>query len=125
MSISIVKDASTITLKGAPQNASLQTITSKSLNKLLHSKAGVTLGCICMMEVKPPLMVGEPAIPSEIQALIQQYEDVFEEPQGLPPAREQDHTIPLLVGSQPVNQRGYRVPYVQKAEIERQIQEML
>lgn len=30
-----------------------------------------------------------------------------------------------MEGSQPVNQQGYRVPYVQKNEIELQIKEML
>ncbi|XP_074377041.1 uncharacterized protein LOC141718558 [Apium graveolens] len=44
---------------------------------------------------------------------------------GLPPPRQHDHHIPLLAGSQLVNQRSYRVPYVQKMEIEKQIQEML
>lgn len=56
---------------------------------------------------------------------MQQYEDIFREPQGLPPRRYHDHRIPLKEGSQPVNQQSYRVPYFQKNEIERQVTEML
>jgi len=39
----------------------------------------------------------------------------------LPPTRDRDHHIPLLVGSGPVNVRPYRYPHYQKNEIERLI----
>lgn len=44
---------------------------------------------------------------------------------AMPPTRKHDHHIPLLPGSQPINQRGYRVPFIQKLEIEKQVREML
>lgn len=44
-----------------------------------------------------------------IEEVLHEFEDVFAEPSGLPPARAQhDHRIPLLEGSNPVNQRPYR-----------------
>lgn len=61
----------------------------------------------------------------ELQKVIQEYAGVFEEPKELPLVRTHDHKIPLMVGNQPVNQCGHKVPFVQKAEIERQVKEML
>lgn len=50
---------------------------------------------------------------------------LFEEPQGLPPRQEFDHSITLLSGSRLVNLRPSRYNLEQKDEIERQIAEML
>ncbi|GMJ00990.1 hypothetical protein HRI_003768200 [Hibiscus trionum] len=63
--------------------------------------------------------------PSELEKLLQQYQSMFEEPQGLPPVRTQDHAIRLQEESSPVNLRPYRFPHYQKTEVERQISEML
>jgi hypothetical protein len=65
------------------------------------------------------------AIPVEIQALLQEFEALFGEPQELPPSRACDHQIPLVPGAQPVNVRPYRYAPHQKTEIERQVQAML
>lgn len=54
-----------------------------------------------------------------LQRVIQEFDDVLKEPHGLPLEREHDHQIHLKEGSQPVNQRGYKVPYIQKIEIKR------
>ena len=50
---------------------------------------------------------------------------VFETPKGLPPIRDHDHAINLILGSVPPNVRPYRYPYVQKSEIECMVAEML
>ena len=50
---------------------------------------------------------------------------MFETPKGLPPIRDHDHAIHLILGSFPPNIKPYRYPYVQKSEIERMIVEML
>ncbi|KAK8938405.1 hypothetical protein KSP39_PZI010909 [Platanthera zijinensis] len=63
--------------------------------------------------------------PDPIQFLLAQYEDVFQEPHTLPPSRFRDHQIQLKAGTDPTNIRPYRYPYVQKAEIERSVREML
>ena len=50
----------------------------------------------------------------------------FEEPTELPPHREgHDHKIPLLEGSNPVNQRPYRYALYQKTEIDNMVQSLL
>ena len=60
-----------------------------------------------------------------IQAVIDQFKDIFEEPKGLPPRRACDHRIPLMPGAQPVNLRPYRYKPEHKSEIEKQVKELL
>lgn len=64
-------------------------------------------------------------IPNVVQTVLTEFSSVFDEPKGLPPIRQFDHTIPLLPGAGPVNVRPYRYTPVQKNEIESQVQEML
>ncbi|KAJ4956903.1 hypothetical protein NE237_013686 [Protea cynaroides] len=61
----------------------------------------------------------------DLQQPLSSFDSVFEKPSGFPPPRQQDHTIYLEAGSQPVNVHPYRYPYFQKAEIERLVAEML
>jgi hypothetical protein len=65
------------------------------------------------------------AIPSPVKQVVYKYKHLFQEPSVLPPAREDDHHIPLISGSQPVNIRPYKYSPQQKTEIEKQIEEML
>lgn len=61
----------------------------------------------------------------QIPVLLNEFEDVFMEPKGLPPHRAHDHAIPLLEGTSPVNVKPYRYPFFQKSEIEKIITDML
>nr|XP_040258848.1 uncharacterized protein LOC120976091 [Aegilops tauschii subsp. strangulata] len=63
--------------------------------------------------------------PDNIQAVIDQFSDVFGEPTELPPRRACDHRIPLMPGAQLVNLRPYRQKPEHKDEIEKQVREML
>lgn len=62
---------------------------------------------------------------SEVQPLLAEFADVFQEPCTLPPRRAHDHAIHLLPGAVPVNVRPYRYSPLQKDEIERQVAEMI
>jgi hypothetical protein len=64
-------------------------------------------------------------LPEEIAAVLTEFDQVFAEPDGLPPPRQFDHAIPLVAGAKPVNLRPYRYSPAQKDEIEKQIAEML
>lgn len=57
--------------------------------------------------------------------LLKQYQDVFQEPHGLPPTRTFDHVITLSKHDVAVNIRPYRYSFNQKNEIEKHIQQML
>lgn len=61
----------------------------------------------------------------ELSALLMRYDEVFKEPQGLPPKRKKEHAIVLAEGQGLVNVRPYRYPHHQKNEIEKQVKEML
>lgn len=69
--------------------------------------------------------IHKPEIPIMIQEVMNEFNSVFEEPQGLPPRRRCDHSIPLIPGSKPVNLRPYGYNPAQKDEIEQQVRDML
>ncbi|KAF5475537.1 hypothetical protein F2P56_007335 [Juglans regia] len=60
-----------------------------------------------------------------MQMLLKEYEDMFQEPSSLPPTSEVDHCITLNEGTEPIKVCPYRNAHFQKAEIEKQVQEML
>ena len=61
-----------------------------------------------------------------LQKVIDKHSKVFEDiPKDLPPMRDHDHAIHLILGSVPPNIRPYRYPYSQKSEIEHMVEEML
>lgn len=64
-------------------------------------------------------------VPKNLEKVLQQNASVFQEPSGLPPRRDHEHSIVLKEGSDPVGVRPYRYPQNQKDEIERLIAEML
>ncbi|KAA0033393.1 peroxidase 64 [Cucumis melo var. makuwa] len=60
-----------------------------------------------------------------VQEVLQQYKDVFDWPETLPPKREIEHHICLKEGTDPINVRPYRYGFHQKAEMEKLVEEML
>lgn len=64
-------------------------------------------------------------IPRVIDQLLKSFQEIFIEPQGLPPKREQDHQILLKPGAEPVSVKPYRYPHFQKSEIEKLVRDML
>ena len=72
------------------------------------------------------LSVTTESVPAELSPVLKQFEDLFQEPSGLPPNRGVfDHRIPLKGDVKPVNIRPYRYPLKQKDIIEKLVQEML
>lgn len=126
-SLTIHKKSSHVTLQGQTHISSLQSISGKHLSKLLKSPKGMAQGFLCVIQASSIAPVDTLNNKSQnlVHNLLSQYADVFKEPTELPPIRSHDHKIPLLKGSQPINQRGYRVPFIQKTEIEAQVKEML
>lgn len=66
-----------------------------------------------------------PSTHPAIVSLLIQYQHLFSVPSGLPPQCQIDHKIPLLPNTTLVNVYPYRYLHSQKAEIERQVQELL
>jgi len=52
--------------------------------------------------------VDHPTLPVEVENLLGEFEDVFQEPQQLPSLKPRhDHQIPLIQGANPVNKRHH------------------
>jgi hypothetical protein len=62
-----------------------------------------------------------PSVLAPIQCLLQTFENLFAEPTQLPPDRPCNHSIPLVLGAQPVNVRPYRFSPTMKDEVEAQL----
>ncbi|KAG6508994.1 hypothetical protein ZIOFF_034377 [Zingiber officinale] len=79
------------------------------------------------LESKPgtAMIRSEEFMGNKLESLLEDYDDLFQEPAGLPPPRNCDHCITLLPGSAPVVVHPYRYPQLQKDEIERQCTQML
>jgi hypothetical protein len=64
-------------------------------------------------------------VPHAINQVLQEFPDVFEDPNELPTHRAYDHSIPLLPESISVNNIPYRYSPLHKDEIERQVRNLL
>ena len=58
-----------------------------------------------------PLLKLPEDVEPKLALLLQQYQKVFDKPSGLPPTRNQDHSIPLLKDSGLVKVNPYRYPH--------------
>nr|XP_009762266.1 PREDICTED: uncharacterized protein LOC104214313 [Nicotiana sylvestris] len=74
--------------------------------------------------VAEPVMATD-APPPDLGDLLDTFVGVFQNPQGLPPTRPQDHVIHLLAGVEPLNVKPYRYPYFQKHVMEQLVSDML
>jgi hypothetical protein len=68
---------------------------------------------------------GSNTVPADFTTLLEQFQDIFQEPEGLPPHRNCDHSIPLLPGHKPPNIRPYRMSHSQKDIVEQLVKQML
>lgn len=83
-------------------------------------------GSPTLMEVKGKAEAGLSEVQNRaLQALLTKFSSVFCEVMGLPPARNNSHSIVLLPGAGPVSVRPYRYPHHHKDEIEKHIQILL
>jgi hypothetical protein len=64
-------------------------------------------------------------VPTQVQAILEEFAPVFAEPTSLPPARPYDHAITLNPEAVPFNVRPYRYSPEHKDEIEKQVRAML
>ncbi|PHT56849.1 hypothetical protein CQW23_05335 [Capsicum baccatum] len=134
----------TVSVKGKFVQVSLREIQLATMNMIQQNDMDKLLAKpteLCMMFVgvlkeynqdgtSGSLLFMEPAIDEcshqeDLTPLLDQYNDLFEVPKGLPLAKEQDHKITFQEGTSPINIRPYRYPIIQKDEIEKMVDEML
>ena len=115
-----------ITLRGInANNTYCPVISSQQLNLMIDQGAVAQLVALEKGKITSVPEVVPEVVPDGVQQLLQQHEELFSEPQSLPPAREFDHQIPLVPGAIPVQKKPYRYAPSQKDELEKQISEML
>jgi len=95
------------------------------LHGLLPQVPVDTIVQLCSISVPVQLEEIASSVHPSISALLTEFSSVFAPVNGLPPARDCDHSIPLVAGAKPVYIRPYRYPPALKDEIEKQIQDML
>ncbi|KAI5445729.1 hypothetical protein KIW84_013817 [Lathyrus oleraceus] len=94
--------------------------------KRLHNTHSIEASFTLQFQKIEPSSTGAPTeLHPDLATIVTTFSDIFDEPKGLPPPRFQDHTIPLIEGSNPVKVRPYRYPHSQKAQIEKMVAEML
>ncbi|WVZ83699.1 hypothetical protein U9M48_030820 [Paspalum notatum var. saurae] len=105
-----------------PANNSL--ISSNKLQLLLQQGA---VGALLLLINTTPTNTppSDTLLPVAIQTLLNQYQDIFQEPTQLPPPRSIDHTIPLVDATKTIHQRPYRLPYHKKNAMEDLISQLL
>lgn len=117
------------------RGGSIQLTYLDKMTKLLSKKMELASIQLCSLSLQPS-MDDHPFLFSasigdneedckELTELLACYEDVFKEPQGLPPTRTVDHRIPLKEGSTAMTLRPYQYPTPQNDMIERMVREML
>ncbi|GKE02215.1 hypothetical protein Tco_1390198, partial [Tanacetum coccineum] len=110
-----------VMIQGDPSLCKTMVSFKSFIRSLRHEQEGVMIE-VKWLENVPSLIL---IITTEIQALIDEYEDVFCLPRGLPPRRDHEHAIVLQNGTTPVSIRPYQYPHIQKNEIEKLVKEML
>ena len=116
------------------KDGSVREVKSAKLNRLRESEVQLTM--ISVQRIDTELQASAYTMEMQntnteklypgISNALQEFQDIFEEPKALPPFRKNhDHKIPLLEGSNPINQRPYRYAVYQKNEIDKLVQELL
>nr|XP_027123207.1 uncharacterized protein LOC113739959 [Coffea arabica] len=121
--ISLHHEGDEIHLHGQADNCDMDLIRGKDLRTFIEYKKQMCMA-MCGQQEKDRQGKSE-TTPQEVEALLQDYKDVFQTPSSLPPSRSVDHEIPLKQEAQPFKLKPYRYPHCHKEEIERQVTEML
>jgi hypothetical protein len=73
--------------------------------------------------MEEPMIYKEPSL--EYYLVLKEFEDVFEELLGLPPKRDIDFSIDLILGDAPVSNTPYRMRMLELKELQMKIEELL
>ncbi|KAI6694882.1 hypothetical protein NL676_022592 [Syzygium grande] len=87
-------------LQGDPSLRALS-VSSLGLFKLMAADS-ISVGYMCLSASSSdqPLIDVDADIPLSVQTLLAEYDDLFAQPIGFPPARDVDHRIPLKTGTE-------------------------
>jgi hypothetical protein len=89
-------------------------VSHKKMNKLLNKGA---IGAVIYVQ-KLQVEENTKALLPQLSDILTSFDDIFQEPSELPPARDIDHRIPLQKESEAVNTRPYKLSFKQKDTME-------
>ncbi|XP_071939900.1 uncharacterized protein [Coffea arabica] len=119
--ISLYNQGNEVHLHGQAEDCDMDLIRGKDLRTFIEYKRQMCMALKCKSNTEE----GAEPIPQEVGKLLQEYDDVFQKPNSLPPSRSVDHEIPLKSEAQPFKLKPYRYPHCHKEELEKQVTEML
>ncbi|XP_010507136.1 PREDICTED: uncharacterized protein LOC104783713 [Camelina sativa] len=119
-------------LRGIKQGF-VREVKATKLNKMKEKDVQLSMICVEQVPEESEVMLcsvemqtGKEEEHPKFAELIEGFADIFEEPTALPPFRaNHNHKIPLMEGSNPINQRPYRYALHQKNEIDKLVKDML
>ncbi|XP_019416449.1 PREDICTED: uncharacterized protein LOC109327750 [Lupinus angustifolius] len=121
LELTIKQGQKSIRITGDPALAK----TEVSYGALLQVIRAEGEGLIMRCESSDPRDGGIESTPIRMLPVLEDFEELFTDPTGLPPVRRQDHAIHLVEGATIPNIRPYKYPHYQKTEIEGLVMEML
>jgi hypothetical protein len=89
-------------------------VSHKKMNKLFNKGA---IGAVIYVQ-KLQVEENKKALLPQLSDILTSFDDIFQEPSELPPARDIDHRISLQKESEAVNIRPYRLSFKQKDTME-------
>lgn len=109
--------------KKSSNRIGLLQVKTESAQKVEETRKSPEKVRINLHETESTEVTQEPAI----QKLLEKYKDVVtnKEPEGLPPERFITHRISLIEGTQPTHRRQYRLTLEERAELQKQVEELL
>ncbi|KAL7585896.1 uncharacterized protein LOC111901634 [Lactuca sativa] len=111
-------------LRGEPLTSP---VSPSSLHTLIRKNSVASFHTL-ICHHQPPATIHpnrQPHPNTTIEALLHQYQKLFDPPHELPPTRQHDHHIPLFPNTKPINVKPYRYPHYQKEIMTNLISDML
>ena len=102
-----------------------QSISAPQVKRVIQTGSASALFHLSIIPTQPDPQHLLPHMIPAIEALLTQFQQLFQTPSSLPPPRQIVHHINLLPNTAPINVRPYRYPQFQKSEIEKQVSELL
>jgi RNase H-like domain found in reverse transcriptase/Reverse transcriptase (RNA-dependent DNA polymerase)/Integrase zinc binding domain/gag-polyprotein putative aspartyl protease len=98
-------------------------LTATQLRRVLRKTGAEAFVVYLSMAIKSAAAGGDTS--HLVEQLLDEFDDIFQEPPGLPPMRNVAHVAPLIPGSRPPYRRNYRMTEDERAELKLQLTKLL
>ncbi|XP_011075658.1 uncharacterized protein LOC105160092 [Sesamum indicum] len=102
--VTLSQDSSKVILKALSGKTGSKAVTTHSLSKLVRGRSPKAQGELLLSHSTSTEAAGN----TRVQEVLQEFEDIVKEPHSLPPEREIEHRIELLLEAIPRRQHPYR-----------------